>query len=239
MTDQLDFLMPSRSTLPDRVTPQASVPGRPCAPYLNGSLPRPAGPVLLGYPVRTDCPAKTHNTLHAAREYPRGKRCICPGARIKKEAHRVKDKAAQAIRNAELKANRVKVTSPRPPLEDPVVQAILSAAPRRSVQDRRDFLMTQRVDPLMPACKVEGLGGTLPVWQADDFFDETNSIEGARARARSVAICHQCPIQYECLTAAVERNEAMGVWGGLTAKERRDPRAVAAELRAINREVTV
>jgi hypothetical protein len=239
MTDQLDFLMPVLSTLPDRVTPQASVPGRACAPYINGALPRPTGPVLLGYPVLTDCPAKTHNTLYAARAYARGKRCICPGAKIKRDKHRALDRAAQAARAAELKANPVPVVNLTPPLEDPVVQAILASAPHRSVQDRRDFLMSQSRDPLMPACKVEPLGGTLPVHQADDFYDETNSIQGARARARSVAICHQCPIQYECLTAAVERNEALGVWGGLTAKERRSPMRVAQELRSINREVTV
>jgi len=238
MTDQLDYLMPSLSTRPDRVTPRASVPGRLCAPFINGATPRHTGPVLLGYPVRTDCPAKTHNTLHAAREYPRGQRCICPGAKIKKEAHRLKDRASQ---NARLQAARDKAAaSPVPPpvREDPVVQAIMASLPARSVQDRQDHLMTTGRDPLAPACKVKALGGELENHQADDFYDETNSLLGARARARSKAVCRTCPIQYECLTAAVERGEAMGVWGGLTAKERRDPIRVAVELRAINREVT-
>lgn len=39
-------------------------------------------------------------------------------------------------------------------------------------------------------------------------------IEAARA------VCATCPVLTECLTAAVERGEQHGMWGGLTAGER-------------------
>lgn len=38
---------------------------------------------------------------------------------------------------------------------------------------------------------------------------------------RAAAICRQCPLQARCLEYAVARPEVHGVWGGLTAEERR------------------
>jgi WhiB family redox-sensing transcriptional regulator len=38
--------------------------------------------------------------------------------------------------------------------------------------------------------------------------------------ARAVAICNRCPIREGCLTHSLEWGEE-GVWGGLTAKERK------------------
>jgi WhiB family transcriptional regulator, redox-sensing transcriptional regulator len=39
--------------------------------------------------------------------------------------------------------------------------------------------------------------------------------------ARAKTVCSICPVAGECLTWALETNQAEGVWGGHTAKERR------------------
>lgn len=50
----------------------------------------------------------------------------------------------------------------------------------------------------------------------DLFFDESpDSISTAKA------ICHACEYQKACLTEALERAEAYGVWGGTDYQERR------------------
>ena len=36
--------------------------------------------------------------------------------------------------------------------------------------------------------------------------------------------CYTCPIQVECLDAALERGETAGIWGGHTEEERRNMR---------------
>lgn len=59
------------------LVPESTRPGRKCWPVLNGAVPPHRGPVLLGWPVRTDCPASTHNTVYASRR-PRVRRCLCP-----------------------------------------------------------------------------------------------------------------------------------------------------------------
>lgn len=38
---------------------------------------------------------------------------------------------------------------------------------------------------------------------------------------RAVAICEQCPVRQPCLEYAVKNIEEIGVWGGLTARQRR------------------
>jgi WhiB family redox-sensing transcriptional regulator len=35
------------------------------------------------------------------------------------------------------------------------------------------------------------------------------------------AICHECPVEEECLRYALRHEMEWGVWGGLSAKERR------------------
>lgn len=37
-------------------------------------------------------------------------------------------------------------------------------------------------------------------------------------------LCHRCPVRAQCLEFALETNEAFGVWGGLTAVQRRELR---------------
>lgn len=38
---------------------------------------------------------------------------------------------------------------------------------------------------------------------------------------RAVQICKTCPVQTQCLEWALEKPETHGIWGGLTAEERR------------------
>ena len=47
----------------------------------------------------------------------------------------------------------------------------------------------------------------------DLFFDEERTIEARR-------LCLSCPARMSCLSAAMEREEPCGVWGGLTSTER-------------------
>lgn len=61
--------------------------------------------------------------------------------------------------------------------------------------------------PLVPPC-------------ADDpelFFASSNSTK----RAEAVDLCQSCPIRAQCLSYAVAAAEREGIWGGLTAAERR------------------
>ena len=42
---------------------------------------------------------------------------------------------------------------------------------------------------------------------------------------RAVAVCEQCSVRQPCLEYAVKNIEEIGVWGGLTARQRRILRA--------------
>lgn len=56
------------------------------------------------------------------------------------------------------------------------------------------------------ACRGAGIG----------FFDRSEA-----AVAVALAVCHSCPVRGECLAYALETDSTDGVWGGLTAKQRR------------------
>lgn len=51
------------------------------------------------------------------------------------------------------------------------------------------------------------------------FFGDTK-----KAQDEAKALCWECPARVECLRIAMQRNEPDGVWGGLTAKERKQLR---------------
>ncbi|MEY9944726.1 WhiB family transcriptional regulator [Kitasatospora sp. GAS1066B] len=53
----------------------------------------------------------------------------------------------------------------------------------------------------------------------EDGYEDTAAREFAERRAK--AICWSCPVRGRCLALAMERKEPEGVWGGLTARERR------------------
>ena len=48
------------------------------------------------------------------------------------------------------------------------------------------------------------------------FFPERGeSVKEAKA------VCERCPVRAECLDYAMENHEVVGIWGGLSARERR------------------
>lgn len=53
------------------------------------------------------------------------------------------------------------------------------------------------------------------------FFPEPGGDAAAKVTEAKV-VCADCPIRQECLSVALERRERFGVWGGLTASERRE-----------------
>lgn len=53
--------------------------------------------------------------------------------------------------------------------------------------------------------------------QADDLWFASD----ADGQAAAVAICEACPVRASCLADALGRREKEGIWGGLTARERR------------------
>ncbi|WP_299577508.1 WhiB family transcriptional regulator [uncultured Williamsia sp.] len=61
-------------------------------------------------------------------------------------------------------------------------------------------------------------------WEADAICGEVDPElwfpdrgEHSKAAAR---LCGQCPVQGECLDAALERDERFGIWGGLNTRQR-------------------
>jgi WhiB family redox-sensing transcriptional regulator len=65
------------------------------------------------------------------------------------------------------------------------------------------------------ACRVD---------RSDTFFPESRGGKplSLRAELRAKAICARCPVQQQCLGAALRNNETTGIWGGLTPAERRE-----------------
>lgn len=52
--------------------------------------------------------------------------------------------------------------------------------------------------------------------ESADFF--ARSLTDARAAIR---VCERCPVRQECLDYAVDNDMDLGVWGGLTERQRR------------------
>lgn len=71
----------------------------------------------------------------------------------------------------------------------------------------------------------QGLGESWRIYAAclginsDIFFPEPYELP-----APAKAICRVCPVTAECLTYALAGPEHYGIWGGLTERERREPR---------------
>ena len=53
------------------------------------------------------------------------------------------------------------------------------------------------------------------------FFPVGTSGPALQQIEQAKAICRSCPVARECLAAALENGEDAGIWGGLTAEERR------------------
>lgn len=70
------------------------------------------------------------------------------------------------------------------------------------------------------------IDGLLPSWlmgaackDADPhlFFPHTGE---NREAASAKAICHQCPVEADCLDWALKTDEQFGIWGGKSQRER-------------------
>lgn len=84
---------------------------------------------------------------------------------------------------------------------------------------------------------LESLGLGRPDWQARAACRGYAAEHGGRARdavffpdrgqslARARTMCADCPVVQECLDLAIETNTGWGVWGGMSARERRQARA--------------
>lgn len=205
------------------LVPEREVPTRQCLPALSrvspvsGVAPREGGPLLLGWPVLVSCQSRVHNTLNAARK-PRPERCVCPRAQELFRDFREKENRARNERRGQEPAGRSMMGR-----QVSILETINTAS----------FLPRTDSTGPMPECRIQSLGGTLPDEQAEDFHAEELGLPSMQARARAKAVCRRCPLQEECLTAAVDRGEAWGIWGGLEPKERRNPSRVRQEMRAI------
>ena len=68
-------------------------------------------------------------------------------------------------------------------------------------------------------------------WMADaacrgltDLFFPERGGDAVKQAAHAKAICAGCPVRTECLDHAIATGERWGIWGGLTADERRPGR---------------
>jgi WhiB family redox-sensing transcriptional regulator len=61
-------------------------------------------------------------------------------------------------------------------------------------------------------CRTEG-------WPTDLFYPPPGP-EGDRQAEEARAVCVRCPVQYECRRYAYEHHISVGVWGGLSGRER-------------------
>lgn len=57
--------------------------------------------------------------------------------------------------------------------------------------------------------------------QFPDVFHNEDWPQPYEAAKTAKAYCHRCPIQLDCGLYAIEANEPYGVWGGMTAAERK------------------
>lgn len=62
-------------------------------------------------------------------------------------------------------------------------------------------------------------------WRAEaacrDYDPEIFFPEDENPAAKAKAICATCPVRMECLDWAIRNREPEGIWGGMTAAERR------------------
>ncbi len=79
--------------------------------------------------------------------------------------------------------------------------------------------MTRHADALRPACVDHDPELFFPLGEQGRPGPQPK-VDPQVERAKT--ICGGCPARQDCLQGALERQEAFGVWGGLTSKERRE-----------------
>lgn len=102
-------------------------------------------------------------------------------------------------------------------------------AARRAKADTTPLPVVRDIAPiqLRPSAWEPWRNDAACVTQPDVFFPEDDS---NKAAVPAKAICAECPVRIECREHALETREPYGIWGGLTAAERR------TELRRRHRE---
>jgi len=68
------------------------------------------------------------------------------------------------------------------------------------------------------ACRGAGAGLFFPDWAPSPAPQEID---------RAKQMCRDCPVRARCLDWALDHGAAHGIWGGLTAEERRASRGMA------------
>jgi WhiB family transcriptional regulator, redox-sensing transcriptional regulator len=58
----------------------------------------------------------------------------------------------------------------------------------------------------------------------DLFFPISSSGKSVEQAAKAKAVCDCCLVRRQCLAFALQTRQAHGIWGGLTAEERSQPR---------------
>lgn len=56
----------------------------------------------------------------------------------------------------------------------------------------------------------------------DLFFSERTGEGKNIDTAKAVALCHTCPVETRCLEYALANHENIGVWGGMSGRQRRN-----------------
>lgn len=65
------------------------------------------------------------------------------------------------------------------------------------------------------------------------FFPAGTSGPALLQISEAKAVCRRCPVSGECLSWALTRGEAFGIWGGLSEDERRAVKRRNARIRAV------
>lgn len=67
----------------------------------------------------------------------------------------------------------------------------------------------------------QALCAAAPEHRRNQWFADASTPTMRAAQQDAIAICQQCPEQAACRTWALNHPEEVGIWGGLTEKERR------------------
>jgi WhiB family redox-sensing transcriptional regulator len=76
--------------------------------------------------------------------------------------------------------------------------------------------------------EIQEKAGELPCQNFPDAFYPDIGSTGHQDTLYAKELCSMCPIMEECRTYAIEAKEPLGIWGGLTAGERRTWRSISS-----------